>query len=120
MMNYRYIIIILTVFSLNLTLAQTPDWQWAKRGGGTINLQGNETTSTGVERVLDLKIDSNNNYYYLAEVSGAQTDYDGMPITTYNNNNTKDIYMFSTDCQGNFRWSKSIGVVLAILQILLI
>ncbi|QTY26143.1 T9SS type A sorting domain-containing protein [Flavobacterium sp. CS20] len=92
-----------------ISYAQTPDWQWAKRGGGTINLQGNETTSTGVERVLDLKIDSNNNYYYLAEVSGAQTDYEGMPITTYNNNNTKDIYMFSTDCQGNFRWGKSIG-----------
>ncbi len=109
MMNYRYLTLVLTVFSLNLTLAQTPEWQWAKRGGGTINLQGNETTSTGVERILDLCIDSNNNYYYLAEVSGAQTDYDGTTITTYNNNNTKDIYMFSTDCQGNFRWSKSIG-----------
>ncbi|QTY26142.1 T9SS type A sorting domain-containing protein [Flavobacterium sp. CS20] len=111
MMNYRYIIIILTVFSLNLTLAQTPDWQWAKRGGGLVSLaQGSVVFSTGVERVLDLAIDQNDNYYFLAEIGASQTDYDGTLITTYSSNGaSKDIFVFSTDCQGNFRWSKTIG-----------
>jgi hypothetical protein len=91
------------------TSAQTPDWQWVKRGGGISNLSGSQTTSTGLERILDLCIDADNNYYFLAEINGVQTDYDGLNIQTYSNNNTKDILMVSTDCQGNFRWSKSIG-----------
>ena len=71
---------------------------------------GSEVFSTGVERVIDLASDSNNNYYFLAEVCAAQTDYDGSLIQTYSqDDNRKDIFMFSTDCQGNFRWSKSIG-----------
>jgi hypothetical protein len=91
------------------TSAQTPEWQWMKRGGGINNLTGSETTSTGVERVLDLKIDSDNNYYFLTEVTGVQTDYDGTTVATYSSGTNKDIFMFSTDCQGNFRWSKSMG-----------
>jgi hypothetical protein len=107
--HYIFLVIILTTFQLSI--AQTPDWQWVKRGGGTVNLtQGSETTSTGVERVLDLAIDSNNNYYFLTEIAASQTDYDGSMVQTYSvNGNRKDIFMFSTDCQGNFRWSKTIG-----------
>jgi hypothetical protein len=108
-MKQHYIFIFIILITSQLSIAQTPDWQWLKRGGGTLNLQGNETTSTGVERVLDLSIDNNNNYYFLTEVSGAQTDYDGSTIATYSNGTSKDIFMFSTDCQGIFRWSKSIG-----------
>jgi len=108
--NSLYIILI-SVFFLNTGTAQNEDWQWAKRGGGTVSVQGSQTFSWGVERVIDLAIDSNDNYYFLAEVGAAQTDYDGSPIQVYNtsNPNRKDIFMFSTDCQGNFRWSKSIG-----------
>lgn len=93
-----------------LIIAQTPDWQWVKRGGGTVNLQGSETTSTGVERVLDLAIDSNNNYYFVTEVGASQTDYDGSLIQTYSTSGQRrDIFMISTDCQGDLRWSKTIG-----------
>ncbi|QTY26146.1 T9SS type A sorting domain-containing protein [Flavobacterium sp. CS20] len=104
------LIIFICALHINVSYAQTPDWQWAKRGGGTVNLQGSEVFSTGVERILDLAIDQNDNYYFLAEVGASQTDYDGTLITTYSSNGAyQDIYMFSTDCQGNFRWSKSIG-----------
>jgi hypothetical protein len=106
--NYIFILFIILTTS-QLSIAQTPDWQWVKRGGGINNLTGSETNSTGVERVLDLKIDTNNNYYFLAEVTGVQTDYDGTTVATYSSGTSKDIFMFSTDCQGNFRWSKSIG-----------
>jgi len=109
-MKQYYILIFIILTTPQLSTAQTPDWQWVKRGGGTVNLEGNETTSTGVERVLDLAIDSNNNYYFLAEVGASQTDYDGTMIQTYSTSGVRrDIYMFSTDCQGNFRWSKTIG-----------
>ncbi len=110
-MNYRYLTLVLTVFSLNLTLAQISGWQWAKRGGGSVNLiAGFETTSTSLERILDIAIDSNNNYYYTAEIGASQTNYDGTVIQTYSTNGgRKDIFVFSTDCQGNFRWSKTIG-----------
>ncbi len=96
---------------MNLTLAQTPDWQWAKRGGGSVNLiQGSEVFSIGVERIIDLAIDSNDNYYFLAEVGASQTDYDGNLIQTYSTNGgRKDIFVISTDCQGDLRWSKTIG-----------
>ena len=109
--NSLYIGVIISLFCLNTLSAQNEAWQWAKRGGGITNLtSGSEVNSTGVERVIDLASDSNDNYYFIAEVGAAQTDYEGTPIQTYSqNDNRKDIYMFSTDCQGNFRWSKTIG-----------
>lgn len=88
----------------------TSDWQWAKRGGNTSGLIGSTIDAYGMERVLEVVVDSDNNYYFLAEVGANQTDYDGMPLTTYSaSGNKKDIYIFSTDCEGNFRWDKMIG-----------
>jgi hypothetical protein len=109
--NSLYIGVIISLFFLNTLNAQNDNWQWVKRGGGITNLtSGSEVYSTGVERVIDLSIDSNDNYYYLAEVGASQTDYDGTAIQTFSiNGSQKDIFVFSTDCQGNFRWSKSIG-----------
>jgi len=109
--NSLYIGVIISLFLLNTLSAQNDNWQWVKRGGGTVGFAtGSEVFSTGVERVIDLASDSNDNYYFIAEVGAAQTDYDGTPIQTYSDDgNRKDIFMFSTDCQGNFRWSKTIG-----------
>ncbi len=106
-----YSLVLVLFSSLNLQAQEdTPDWQWAKRGGNITGLTGSEIYSTGMERVLEVVVDTENNYYFLAEVGSNQTDYDGMPLTTYSvNGNRKDIYVFSTDCEGNLRWDKMIG-----------
>ncbi|MGB2087026.1 MAG: T9SS type A sorting domain-containing protein [Psychroflexus salarius] len=106
-----YSLVLVLLSSLNLQAQEdTPDWQWAKRGGNITGLTGSEIYSTGMERVLEVVVDTENNYYFLAEVGSNQTDYDGMPLTTYSTSGQrKDIYVFSTDCEGNFRWDKMIG-----------
>ena len=110
-MNTKFLYSVLVILIIHTTLAQTPDWQWAKRGGGSVNLiQGSEVFSTELERIIDLAIDSNDNYYFLAEVGASQTDYDGSLIQTYSTEGgRKDIFVVSTDCQGDLRWSKTIG-----------
>ena len=106
-----YSIALILLSSLSVQAQEdTPDWQWAKRGGNTSGLIGSTIYGYGMERVLEVVVDSNNNYYFLAEVGANQTDYDGMPLTTYSaSGNKKDIYVFSTDCEGNLRWDKMIG-----------
>jgi|AntDeeMinimDraft_5_1070356.scaffolds.fasta_scaffold00488_9 hypothetical protein len=99
---------ILLCFTVN---AQNFGWQWAKRGGGISSLNsGSDIYSNGLERVVDVAVDSDNNYYYLAEIGGNQVSYDNMTLDTYNEDgDSKDIYVFSTDSEGNFRWDKIIG-----------
>ncbi|MGO2294987.1 MAG: SBBP repeat-containing protein, partial [Psychroflexus halocasei] len=106
-----YSIALILLSSLSVQAQEdTPDWQWAKRGGNTSGLIGSTIDGYGMERVLEVVVDTDNNYYFLAEVGSSQTDYDGMPLTAYSaNGNRKDIYVFSTDCEGNFRWDKMIG-----------
>ena len=65
-MKQHYIFIFIVLITSQLSIAQTPDWQWAKRGGSSVELSGgSEVYSTGLERVLDLVVDSNNNCYFL-------------------------------------------------------
>ena len=106
---YGFVAMLLTSLGLQAQ-EDTSDWQWAKRGGNTSGLIGSEIYSTGMERVLEVVVDSDNNYYFLAEIGSSQADYDDMDLSTYSaNGNSKDIYVFSTDCEGNFRWDKMIG-----------
>lgn len=97
-------------FCIALSNAQTQDWQWAKRGGGNSSMNtGSVIYSTGRDRVLEVAVDGDNNYYFLAEINSNNANYDGESITTYGNSNRKDIFIFSTTCEGNFRWKKTIG-----------
>lgn len=106
--KFFYIFLLL---SFSLTAQNTTNWQWAKRGGGPGQFNTSPVNPTDFERVVDIVIDSDNNYYFLAEISGQfNVDYDGMPLDNYNNSHQKrDIYVFSTDSEGNFRWDKVIG-----------
>src|SRR5690606_31011733 len=53
---------------------------------------------------------SENNYYFLAEVGGNTFTLDTMAFENYNNDpGKKDIFLFSTNDVGDFRWSKTIG-----------
>ena len=58
----------------------------------------------------EVAVDSENNYYFLAEVGSSNVDYDGESVTTYGDNlGYKNIFVFSTNCEGELRWKKSIG-----------
>lgn len=102
------------VLSISSTLLaqQTYIWDWAERGGGKRNIAGggSPTYYRSYEHVRDIVIDSNNNYYYLAQVGNDQTTYGNIPIMTYDDGNSeRDVYLFSTDDQGDFRFDKVIG-----------
>ena len=103
----------LILLFLNTTLpAQNPldpGWQWAVRGGSSAHLISGSFDAK-YERIMDVAVDTGNNYYYLAEVGGYHFTLDTMEFDTYNDvSGTKDIYIFSTDSEGNYRWSKTIG-----------
>ncbi len=63
-----------------------------------------------MERVTAVAVDTENNYYYLAEVGGFSFTFGEMEFDTYNDfADSRDVFILSTDENGNFRWSKTIG-----------
>ncbi|RYD94517.1 MAG: hypothetical protein EOP54_17385, partial [Sphingobacteriales bacterium] len=96
------------------TTAQEYEWQWAKRGGGKKNAQGeNSGFDYNSEHIVDIAVDEDNNYYYLAFMTQLDTEYDGTAVTVYNpemqNSGMTDIVLISTDCAGTLRWMQTIG-----------
>ena len=112
MKNIDLFYTLIILFLSTAMLAQNPldpGWQWAIRGGSIASL-GSSTYEYNHERILDVAVDSDNNYYYLAEVGGYSFTLDTMEFDTYNYySNAGDIFIFSTDDTGNYRWSKIIG-----------
>ena len=86
--------------------AQTYTWQWAKAGGGDAAPSGSGISETEDELIRDVVVDSNNNSYYLTKIYPQNPNIDGTPVTSYQNS---DLLLFSLDCQGNLRWSRTIG-----------
>ena len=103
--------ILYTLFSTPAT-AQQYNWDWAVSGGSP---NGNESSSTGMlynsEQIYDIKTGSDGNYYFIATMKGLNlTQLDGEPVTAYNSSlGGNDIFIFSTDCDGQVRWSQAIG-----------
>ncbi|WP_397300621.1 T9SS type A sorting domain-containing protein [Nonlabens ulvanivorans] len=92
--------------------AQTYQWDWAQSGGGTqsVTTSGSSFGYEDFERITSIAIDSNNNYYFLAISGGGATTFEGVPYTNYENTPSgSDVFLFSTTCDGIFRWSKSTG-----------
>ena len=102
--------ILYSLFSIPTT-AQTYNWDWAVSGGSP---NGNES-ATGIgnnsEQIFDIKTGSDGNYYFIATMKGLNlTQLNGQPVTTYNSSlGGNDIFIFSTDCDGQVRWSQAIG-----------
>ncbi|WCM41943.1 T9SS type A sorting domain-containing protein [Flavobacterium sp. CBA20B-1] len=105
----------LFIFFLLLSLtanAQQPyEWQWAMKGGGSLG-------GTDKETIHDVKVGSDGNYYFIASIFGTgqhhNAQLDGVTVQTNNQPNSQaggleDIFLFSTDCEGNVRWSQAIG-----------
>ena len=98
-----YTCIILTL--INLT-AHAQTWQWGVRGGGPSNGPG------GVfqEKVTDICTDKAGNVYILATIfsSGLPT-LSGMSGNVGFTNTGPDLLLASYNCEGVFRWKKTIG-----------
>ncbi len=98
--------ILFSIFSFS----QDYQWQWAHRGGGNQNAGSNNSWQPQLEQIFDVKIDQYNNYYFAGAVTNFNPEFMGEPITKYGTNNIDtDVYIFSTDCEGNFRWHTTLG-----------
>ncbi len=86
--------------------AQTYTWQWAKAGGGDAAPSGSGISETQDELIRDVVVDSNNNSYYLTKIYPQNPNINGTPVTSYQGS---DLLLFSLDCQGNLRWTRTIG-----------
>src|SRR5690606_38235177 len=91
---------------------QEYQWQWAKSGGGELGFSGDIYTSFRDEGIIDIAIDSNNNYYYLSHLNGNSPMYNDNELPeniALEHYGSKDILLLSTDEGGNYRWHQVIG-----------
>jgi len=94
------------IFLPALLPAQTYNWQWAVPGGGYVGSYGSGIYMDKDEMIRDIVVDSNNNSYYLTTLYPNNPQVGGVPVTHYHD---KDLLLYSLDCNGNLRWSKTIG-----------
>ena len=104
MKSKMYILIAITAISI--LNAQAYNFQWAKTGGGSNGSGGVGFNQVDDEHILDVAVDNQNNTYYISSLYSNSPLLDGQPATIYGNRNT---ILFSTDCQGNIRWKRTIG-----------
>ncbi len=101
--------ILYALFSIQAT-AQPYQWNWAVNGGSSGAGASGSDWQIYAEQIFDSAIDSNNNYYFLASIAGSNPQLNGQPVTVYGyNGNGTDIFLFSTTCDGQVRWSQAIG-----------
>src|SRR5690606_17778040 len=101
----RFLWLALLLFWGQEGFSQDFQYQWAKSGGGSQGVSGTGF-DTGDETIYDIKTDADNNYYFLAPLRQHSPQFDGIEVPYYGNT---DIFIFSTDCNGVFRWSQTIG-----------
>src|SRR5690554_178660 len=100
LVNYRILFLILFPLWGLGGYAQNYDWDWAMSGGGMYDS----------ETIYDIKVGSDNNYYFIGDMKNGTPQLDGVPVTVYNSGaGGTDIFLFSTTCDGTVRWSQAIG-----------
>src|SRR5690606_39215990 len=104
---------LLFTFTSNAQQTQPYEWEWAMNGGASLGGTGGGFAD---ERIYDVKVGTDSNYYFIATLVGPyNTNLNGVDVPSYNNSNTalgngaNDIFLFSTDCEGQVRWSQTIG-----------
>lgn len=101
--------LILLVLPL-IAFSQTYQYDWAERGGtSTAVVTGTPSRNHDHEHILDIAVDSSNNYYYLALSMHTNETIGTQAYVSYGTNQAQDLLLFSTDCSGTFRWSKTFG-----------
>jgi len=87
--------------------AQQYEWDWAVNGGGSLGESG---WYYRVEQVFDIQVGTDNNYYFIAQIKNGSPKLGGQAVTVYGNQlGGNDIFIFSTTCDGQVRWSQAIG-----------
>ena len=89
-----------------VSFGQTYQWQWAKQVGGATGSADLGFHYKYDESIRDIAVDNNNNSYYLTTVWAQDQNLNGTSLPNYG---VRDLLLFSTDCQGNIRWSRVIG-----------
>jgi hypothetical protein len=109
-------ILLCTTLCIGLNcIAQDFEWQWAKRGGGTkpSAMETGNGYAFDSEQIIDIAIDADNNYYFLAYITQQNTEFDGATVPVYNaetlDTGYTDVVILSTDCEGNLRWTQTVG-----------
>ncbi|MDM1408514.1 T9SS type A sorting domain-containing protein [Myroides sp. DF42-4-2] len=93
-------------------IAQDYNWKWAFKGGAH---KGGYGVRYRDEQIHDIKVGTDNNYYFLATIAGKlEANLNNVPLSVYNHSPTigggsNDILLFSTTCEGEIRWSQVIG-----------
>src|SRR5690554_2669305 len=67
LVNYRILFLILFPLWGLGGYAQNYDWDWAVSGGGPL---GATYLSDGVQQIHDIKVGTDNNYYFVASING--------------------------------------------------
>src|SRR5690625_1643587 len=101
-----------SLFVLFLTAQENdPGWLWAEQGGSASGFSNSTPLyDYGEERIVDLAIDNDNNYYYLAQIAGYNFMIGDMEFDTYNDYaDERDILVFTTNEEVKYRLSKTIG-----------
>lgn len=87
---------------LSQTLFSQPDWQWGISGGSF-------TSITNDEEVESITTNPQGNVFFIASVGHSNLTLDGIPQDFQGNNNTINQLIGSFDCEGNYRWARTIG-----------
>jgi hypothetical protein len=95
----------------SLCFSQNYQYAYAERGGTSTDVvtSPNPNRDHDHEHIIDIAVDNNNNYYYLALSMSGNESIGSQPYTSYGTNRQQDLLLFSTDCAGTFRWSKTFG-----------
>ncbi|MGU3376563.1 T9SS type A sorting domain-containing protein [Chryseobacterium sp. M5A1_1a] len=89
-----------------LSFSQTYQLQWGKQAGGLTGSADPGFNYSFDESIRDIVVDDNNNTYYLATMNAQEQNLNGVAVANYG---LSDLFLFSTDCAGNVRWSRAIG-----------
>ncbi|MGB5981779.1 MAG: hypothetical protein WBG46_06510 [Nonlabens sp.] len=89
-----------------LCQSQVSEWQWGLNGGGMNSISSSTSSYANFERINQIAVDGSGNVYFLAPYAGGNPTVLGNAM---DHNNSIDLVLVSTDCQGNFRWKKDFG-----------
>lgn len=100
----------LLLFLLQNFVSTAQDFQWARRGGSTNNLQATQDYNN----VIDMVADASDNVYLLCRVGANNLQVDGHALQAYSSvgiGASRDILLTSFTKEGIYRWSKVLGGV---------